>query len=433
MIATQVKTFAPGERLAPGVAAVPLPGHTPGHSGYEITSGAARLIDIGDTAHSSIISLARPQWGIAYDHDQALGSATRQAELARLAASHELVFAPHFPFPGVGRIEAAGHGYAWTPGAAVGRDPRRPHDPTPSPGPCRWPVRRYRPARGRLRTRHPGGCAALRRRARRRPYGSQPIAPCAPACRRRNSTEKLAALLGWMDGSLHQSGQLYLLPDDPDGITAGGRTNARMQTLKQTYWLQDNALYGAGALEEYEPAEGRQLSATWRRLWGQHFPQLCPDTQSGYVVGIVPAYDGGPPSSDPNCRLPRPADWQFFRMHQYPSPASDAFDNLPKPIIGADHPVDEQSQTHLAPIEATNVRDLLKYGCLRQVALGHHATAQQMFDLALAQWDGAGFINTKNAAGGRLARDLLDARPRLRAGLRQRPLASGTHPPGATA
>ena len=71
---------------------------------------------MGDLAHSSIVSLAEPDWAIGYDTDRTQGQATRRAALARLAASHERVFAPHFPFPGVGRIEAVGDGFAWAPG-----------------------------------------------------------------------------------------------------------------------------------------------------------------------------------------------------------------------------------------------------------------------------------------------------------------------------
>ncbi len=114
-ITPQMRTFEPGTAIVPGVSAVALPGHTPGHVGYEITSGPARLFDMGDLAHSSIVSLAKPDWAIAYDTDKSQGETTRRAALARLAASHELVFAPHFTFPGVGRVEAAGDGFVWKP------------------------------------------------------------------------------------------------------------------------------------------------------------------------------------------------------------------------------------------------------------------------------------------------------------------------------
>ncbi|NWD52948.1 MBL fold metallo-hydrolase, partial [Pseudomonas gingeri] len=55
VIAPQVKTFAPGDEVAPGIRSVPLKGHTPGHVGYQLTSGKAQLLDVGDLAHSSIL------------------------------------------------------------------------------------------------------------------------------------------------------------------------------------------------------------------------------------------------------------------------------------------------------------------------------------------------------------------------------------------
>ena len=115
LIAPKVRTFAPGARLGPGITAVALPGHTPGQSGYQIESNGQRLLDMGDLAHSSIISLAKPEWVIQYDTDPNQGRTERVAELKRLSASHERVFAPHFPFPGVGRIEAIDGAYRWQP------------------------------------------------------------------------------------------------------------------------------------------------------------------------------------------------------------------------------------------------------------------------------------------------------------------------------
>ena len=115
-VAAKVTTFEPGATVLPGVKAIALPGHTPGHVGYAITSGKAEIIDIGDTAHSAIVSLAKPDWAIGYDTDQGEGEITRAAELKRLADSKALLFAPHFPFPGVGRIESKDGAFAWQPG-----------------------------------------------------------------------------------------------------------------------------------------------------------------------------------------------------------------------------------------------------------------------------------------------------------------------------
>lgn len=115
VIGPQVEAFTPGGEVAPGITSIPLPGHTPGHTMYEITSGDAKLIDIGDTAHSSILSLEKPDWKIQFDGDQVEGAQQRRAELTKLAASGEQVFAPHFPFPGVGKIAADGDGFKWLP------------------------------------------------------------------------------------------------------------------------------------------------------------------------------------------------------------------------------------------------------------------------------------------------------------------------------
>ena len=112
-----VQTFTPGGPIVPGVTSVRLEGHTPGHVGYEIASGRQRLLDIGDLAHSSVISLKKPEWTTQFDSDSDLAKATRKATFARLAQTHELVFAPHFPYPGVGHIVVDGTAYAWVPEA----------------------------------------------------------------------------------------------------------------------------------------------------------------------------------------------------------------------------------------------------------------------------------------------------------------------------
>ena len=114
-IAPQVRAFEPGRPILPGITPIALPGHAPGHVGFEIVSRGRKIEDIGDLAHSSIVSLAKPSWRGWIDEDPKAASMTRRAELKRLAASHELVFAPHFPFPGVGWIVPRGDGYAWAP------------------------------------------------------------------------------------------------------------------------------------------------------------------------------------------------------------------------------------------------------------------------------------------------------------------------------
>lgn len=115
IITPQVKTFTPGDKVLDGIQSVSLKGHTPGHVGYQITSGKARIYDIADSVHSSIVSLAKPEWAISFDNDRTEGIANRETLLKQLAADHELIFAPHFPFPGVGYIVSKGDHYIFQP------------------------------------------------------------------------------------------------------------------------------------------------------------------------------------------------------------------------------------------------------------------------------------------------------------------------------
>jgi len=115
VIASQVETFTPGEDVVAGIKSVRIPGHTPGHVGYMISSKGETLLDVGDTVHSSIVSLAKPDWAMGYDSDLAVGRTSRHEVLTQLAADHQLIFAPHFPYPGVGWIVSKDDHFAWSP------------------------------------------------------------------------------------------------------------------------------------------------------------------------------------------------------------------------------------------------------------------------------------------------------------------------------
>jgi glyoxylase-like metal-dependent hydrolase (beta-lactamase superfamily II) len=114
-IAGQVETFQPGAALAPGVTAVEIRGHTPGHTGVLIESEGARLIAIGDTAHHYIVSVREPEFTIRFDTDAPTAEASRRALLERAEREKLQVFAPHFLYPGLGTIRREGDGFAWVP------------------------------------------------------------------------------------------------------------------------------------------------------------------------------------------------------------------------------------------------------------------------------------------------------------------------------
>jgi glyoxylase-like metal-dependent hydrolase (beta-lactamase superfamily II) len=110
----KVAAFAPGAELIPGVVkAVDIQGHTPGHSGYLVTSGAESLLYVGDSMHHHVVSVQKPEWTIAFDHDSPTASKSRADLIAQSAANGQRVYAVHFPFPGIGRFEKRGEGFAW--------------------------------------------------------------------------------------------------------------------------------------------------------------------------------------------------------------------------------------------------------------------------------------------------------------------------------
>jgi len=112
-VTPKVETFAPGAVVAPNITAVALQGHTPGHMGYEIVSGVDRLTYLGDAMHSSVISVQRPEWVNTWDTDSASAVATRQGLLEQGASLNHRIYAPHFPFPGLGRFQRRDDGFVW--------------------------------------------------------------------------------------------------------------------------------------------------------------------------------------------------------------------------------------------------------------------------------------------------------------------------------
>jgi len=112
----QLEPVSQEAELAPGVRAIPAPGHTPGHLAILIASGSDKLLNIGDAAVHPL-HLERPEWENGFDHDAPRAVATRRELLERSVAERMRVMAFHFPFPSVGRVAGrdAG-GWSWSPG-----------------------------------------------------------------------------------------------------------------------------------------------------------------------------------------------------------------------------------------------------------------------------------------------------------------------------
>ena len=110
----RVRTIASGEAL-PGVTAVPAPGHTPGHTGWLIASGADSLLIWGDIVHLPGVQFARPGAGMGFDVDGAQAISTRQRIMDMAATDRLAVAGMHLDFPAFGHVARAGDGYTFIP------------------------------------------------------------------------------------------------------------------------------------------------------------------------------------------------------------------------------------------------------------------------------------------------------------------------------
>ena len=108
----RVRTFRDRAEIVPGFTAEPATGHTPGHTVYRLSSGGQQVLFIGDLMHARSIQMPRPNVTLAFDADQAAARAARQGVLQQASSGENVLLAgPHFPFPGIGRVERAGQGY----------------------------------------------------------------------------------------------------------------------------------------------------------------------------------------------------------------------------------------------------------------------------------------------------------------------------------
>lgn len=113
--AGRFETFAAGQAVAPGIDSVAAFGHTPGHSGYMLTSGPLKMLVWGDIIHSHAVQFRRPDVAIEFDVDKKQAVATRKQLLADAAKRKLWVAGAHLPFPGIGHVRADAKGYAWVP------------------------------------------------------------------------------------------------------------------------------------------------------------------------------------------------------------------------------------------------------------------------------------------------------------------------------
>jgi glyoxylase-like metal-dependent hydrolase (beta-lactamase superfamily II) len=117
--AGKVKAFDGTTQVFPGIRAIAAPGHTPGHSVYEVRSKGETLLFWGDLVHVADVQMPDPAVTIAFDVDPAQAALTRKRTFAEAAAGRYWIAGDHMTFPGIGHLARDGNAYRWVPAPYV--------------------------------------------------------------------------------------------------------------------------------------------------------------------------------------------------------------------------------------------------------------------------------------------------------------------------
>jgi len=112
-----VVTFTPGDMVSPNIMSADLAGHTPGHTGFMLSSDGKELFFVGDLLHGAALQMPRPDITFDADTDQPKAKETRLRVFKQLAEANTPIAATHLPFPGIGFVQPEGDGYKlkeWT-------------------------------------------------------------------------------------------------------------------------------------------------------------------------------------------------------------------------------------------------------------------------------------------------------------------------------
>lgn len=113
--ADRLRPVEAGEVVA-GISAVPLPGHTPGHTAWLLDSEGDRLLIWGDVVHLPALQFSHPEASVIYDLDSEMAAASRRHVLDMAAKERLPVAGVHLDFPCFGRVEARSKGgFAYVP------------------------------------------------------------------------------------------------------------------------------------------------------------------------------------------------------------------------------------------------------------------------------------------------------------------------------
>ena len=101
--------------VAPGITLLPLPGHTPGHSGYRLDSAGETLVIWGDTVHVPELQIPYPSVTSEFDIDEPLAAENRRRIFDHVADEKHLVAGMHLHLPAFAHLVRSGDAFRLVP------------------------------------------------------------------------------------------------------------------------------------------------------------------------------------------------------------------------------------------------------------------------------------------------------------------------------
>jgi glyoxylase-like metal-dependent hydrolase (beta-lactamase superfamily II) len=115
-IKDKISFFKPGAEVVPGINVIDTAGHTPGHVSFELAGGDG-LIVTGDAITNTTVFFAHPDWKMGSDADGPTAGKSRKMLLDMASTGKKKMLGYHWPYPGIGMVEAKDGAYAFVPAA----------------------------------------------------------------------------------------------------------------------------------------------------------------------------------------------------------------------------------------------------------------------------------------------------------------------------
>jgi glyoxylase-like metal-dependent hydrolase (beta-lactamase superfamily II) len=109
--------FKDEQEFLPGITAIAAPGHTLGHTMFNVQSNGQSFFFVGDVSHHSVLLIENPRMEFLYDTDARQAVKTRLKMLSFLAENRIPILAYHFAWPGYGHFVKQGEGFRYLPAA----------------------------------------------------------------------------------------------------------------------------------------------------------------------------------------------------------------------------------------------------------------------------------------------------------------------------